>query len=107
MRFTTLILSTFVALAPMCTYASVTTPRDFKGVVNFVLGYVQLIIPLIFALTFVVIIWGVVNTWLMQGGNTEKIAEGRMIALYGVIGLVVMAGLWGIIALLRTSLFGI
>ncbi len=95
-----------VLALPSFAYA-VTTPTSFSGVVDFILGYIQLLIPLIFALTFIAIIWGVVNAWLIQGGNTEKIAEGRMIAFYGVIGLVVMIGLWGIIALLRTSLFGI
>jgi len=105
LSFFTLLAS--ISLYSMPFFAHAATPRNFKEVVDFILGYVQLVIPLLFALTFIVIIWGVVNAWLIQGGNTEKIQEGRMIAMYGVIGLVVMMGLWGIIALVRTSLFGI
>jgi len=90
-------------LFPFALYAA---PRNFAEVVSLFLWYIQLLIPLVFGLAFVVTIWGVVQAWVIHGDDTEKISEGRMIALYGVLGLAVMAGLWGLVALFRTSLFG-
>lgn len=89
------------------TIVSAATPTDFKGVVNFILGYITLLVQLIFGITFIVIMWGVVNAWIINAGNAEKREAGQMIALWGVIGLAVMAGVWGLVALLRTSVFGI
>lgn len=95
-----------ISALPWITYA-VAAPPDFKGLVGLILSYVKALIPIIFGLTFIVIIWGVVNAWIINGGDSEKIAEGRMIALWGVIGLTIMAGMWGIISIFRTSFFGI
>lgn len=100
-----LALCSMLASIPYFTYA-ITAPRDFRGVVSLILSYVQLAIPVIFGLTFIVISWGVVRAWIINGGNEEQVGEGKMIVLWGVIGLVVMVGLWGIVALLRSSFFG-
>ncbi len=108
----------FAKLAPYLSYAGVCSSfvisvffphalyaATFASLVNSFLGVLGLIIPLIFALTFLVIVWGVVQAWILNAGNAEKVSEGQMIALWGIIGLVVMAGMWGLIALVRTSLF--
>lgn len=106
MQRTLLAIIVFLAYAPSFANA-ITPPTNFQGVVSLALSYVSLLVPLVFALTFIVIIWGVVKAWIIHGGDTEKIQEGRMIALWGVLGLAVMAGLWGLIAILRTSLFSL
>jgi hypothetical protein len=81
--------------------------KTFTDIVELILGYVNLLIPLLFAVTFLMVGWGVVNAWIVNGGNSEKIEEGKMIALWGVIGLVVMVGVWALVAILRKSLFGV
>ena len=79
---------------------------SFVDLVGRLLEILSLIIPLIFALTLLVIIWKVVNLWIINAGDTTKVDEGKKVALIGVIVLVIMSGLWGIIALLHASLFG-
>ncbi len=94
-----------VAVGPLL--ASAAPPRNFGGVVEIFLGYIRLLIPLVIGLTFIILAWGVVRAWIIGQGNTEKIQAGQQIALWGVIGLVVMIAVWGIVAMLRTSFFGL
>lgn len=102
MRVTPFILG--FLLLPLSVYAQ--TTQTFGDLVNVFLGIIQLLIPLVFALTFIMLSWGVIKAWIINDGNAEKVAEGRMLALWGVIGLVVMSGLWGILAFVRASFFG-
>lgn len=82
-------------------------PSDFKSLVALFLNYIRLFLVLVFGLTFLMVIWGVMRAWIFGQGNAEKIEEGQQIAIWGVIGLVVMVGVWGIVTIIRTSLFGL
>lgn len=64
------------------------------------------IIPLIFALAFVVFIWGVVKYFFLYGGEDTKRAEGRQFILWGIIGMVVLFSVWGFVNILLST-FGI
>lgn len=101
--FTTRLIPISLLALPLVAFAA---PRTFAEVVNLILYYIQLLIPIIFALTFIVLSWGVVKAWIMNDGSAEKVAAGKTLVLWGIIGLLVMSGLWGILALLRTSFFG-
>lgn len=79
------------------------TPQNFAEVVSFILGYIKLLVALLFGVTFVIFIWGVVKAWIIGGDNAESIEKGQQLALWGIIGLAVMAGMWGIIMLVRKS----
>ena len=78
---------------------------DFRGLVEQFIGIIDVLVPVIFALTLVFIIWKMVTTWIMHGGDTTKIEEGKNTIVVGVIALVVMSSVWGIVAVLRNSLF--
>ena len=60
----------------------------------------------IFALTFIVFIWGIMKAWILNAGDESEIEKGKKLALWGVIVLAVMSGIWGILALLQNSFFG-
>lgn len=79
--------------------------RDFSDVVATFIEMIALLIPLIFALTFLVIAWKVIDAWIIHGGDQGKIDDGKNTILVGIIALVVMSGIWGILAILRNSLF--
>ncbi len=78
---------------------------NFKDVVNFFIGMVELLIPLVFGLTLLVITWKVVDTWIIHGNDGAKVEEGKNFLIVGVIALVVMSGVWGILNILQSSLF--
>lgn len=97
-----------IYLLPLAAMAqAVGSGKDFRWVVATIMGYIKLLIPLVFALTFVVFMWGIIKAWVLGAGDAQAVEEGKNIALWGVIGLVVMSGIWGIVALIRVSFFGI
>lgn len=94
-------------LVPGILLAQSGAPSDFKGLVNILLNIISVLIVLVFALTFIVLAWSVVKAWIINADSEIEVEKGKRVALVGVIALVIMSGIWGILALLRTSLFGV
>ena len=101
-------------LAPSLAFAVIpsfpknpTGETTFADFVDKVLEFNQLLVLIIFALTLLVFIWGITKAWIFNGGDEKEIANGKQIALAGIIGLVVMSGIWGILAILQAGLFDI
>lgn len=82
-------------------------PQNFAELVGAALDMISLVIPLIFTFTLVIIIWKVIDSWVVNAGDPKKIDEGRQYALWGVLVLVIMSSVWAIVRLLRNSVFGI
>lgn len=80
-------------------------PRNFAEVVDVFLDFVSLLVPLIFSVALLVIVWRIVDAWVLHADEPTKVEEGKQYALWGVLVLVVMSALWGIVALLRSSIF--
>lgn len=95
-----------LALAPLMTHgANVSAPRDFKGLVALITSIIGNLILLIFALTFLAFLWGVVKGWIIHGGDTDGVESGKNVVMTAIIALVVMSSIWGILHLLQRSLF--
>lgn len=70
-----------------------------------IIGLINLVIvPVIFALTFLVFIWGVINYLILNGDDETKRSEGRQFALWGILGMVVLFSVWGLVNLLLSTL---
>lgn len=100
------LLAFLLLLTPAVALAQ-SRPETFAGFVGVILDLIQTLIVGIFGLTLMVLIWGIVQAWILHGGDTTKVAEGRKIVTVGIIALVIMSGLWGIVALLRSGLFSL
>ncbi len=83
-----------------------TTPTTFKGLVNELLGLINIIIPVIFGLLFLFLIWKIFDSWVINAADEKKREEGRQYAFVSAIVMVVMLVAWGIVEMLRRSLFG-
>lgn len=92
--------SVFAAPAPTA------TPTTFAGLVQRFLEIINLVVPLIFAAVFLVIVWKIIDAWVINGGDATKRQEGKQLVMIGVIVFVLMIVTWGIVALLRTTFFG-
>ena len=68
------------------------------GIINTV------IVPVIFALAFLVFVWGIVNYFFISGGDETKRAEGRQFTMWGIIVIVVLFSVWGFVNLLLSTL---
>ncbi len=91
----------FVSIA----HAAGTLPAD--GIGSYLLQIIYFIdrylVPLIFALAFIVFLWGVYSTFIAGGANEEKRAEGQKLVAYGIIGFFLMVSVWGIVNVLLNS----
>jgi Kef-type K+ transport system membrane component KefB len=76
------------------------TPSDFAGLVNFFLQFVNLAITVIFALAFLVLLWKVIDAWVIHADDPSKREEGTTMAITAVFVMVIMVSIWGILALL-------
>ena len=82
------------------------TPTTFKGLVGAIIGFINILIPLLFGLLFLYIIWKIVDAWIINAGNEQKREEGKQMAVVAVLVFVLMISAWGIVALIEQSLFG-
>lgn len=78
--------------------------RDFSWLVGEFLEIIDIFVVVIFALTFTVMTWQIINAWIINGGDEFKIKEAKSTILIGVIVLVVMSAVWGIVAILQTAI---
>lgn len=68
--------------------------QSFIGFINFVL------VPLLFAVAFIVFIYGIFNYFIAGGANEEKRDQGKQLAIWGIIGFFVMVSVWGLVNVL-------
>jgi hypothetical protein len=82
------------------------TPTSFKALVDGLLGLVNLIIPAIMAVVFVVLAWKIFDAWVVHADDEKKQSDGKQIALTAVLVFVVLIAVWGIVFMIRQSIFG-
>lgn len=91
-------------LIPVIAFAQ--APSDFRGFVGLILGLVNTIVGFLLALVFVVVIWGIINGWVIHGDDEKGVESGKSVLIAGIIAFVVIIGFWGIVAIVRSSFFG-
>ena len=79
--------------------------NNFSDLIAEFINIITLLIPLIFAGTLLIIVWKVIDAWVIHGGEESKIEDGKNTIIVGVIALVVMSGIWVILNILQSSLF--
>jgi hypothetical protein len=82
------------------------TPTTFAGLVDFFLRFINYLIPFLFAVVFLVVMWKLFDAWVLHADDSGKQEAGRSLAIVAVIVFVLMLSAWGIVAMIRSSLFG-
>lgn len=82
------------------------TPTTFQGLVDEVLALINIIIPLIFGVIFLFLTWKIIDAWIINAGDEKKVEDGKKYAITAVLVVVLMIAAWGIVRMLRSSLFG-
>ncbi|MCI0597841.1 pilin [Candidatus Parcubacteria bacterium] len=59
----------------------------------------RIVVPLIFAVAFLLFIWGVFQYFIAGGADEDKRKKGREFIVYGIIGFFLMIAIWGIVRL--------
>jgi hypothetical protein len=103
----------FLAFLPIVAFADVTftgaggqtcTGGGVGQVICQIQNLLNAIVPLLLALAVVYFVWGVVR-FMIAGGEEAK-TKGKDQIIYGIIGLAVIVGLWGLVNLV-TNTFGL
>ncbi len=81
-------------------------PTTFSGLVDVFLNIITSLVYFIFAITFVFFVWQIIKTWIINSGDEKSVGEGKQLLIATIIGLIVMSGLWGILAMIRSGVFG-
>ncbi|HUY05267.1 MAG TPA: pilin [Candidatus Paceibacterota bacterium] len=68
--------------------------RYAASVINLING---VFVPVLFALAFLMFIWGVYKYFILGATEESAKGEGRQFVLWGVIGFVVILSVWGIV----------
>jgi hypothetical protein len=84
-----------------CTGGSITTIQSLICKLNEILGA---ILPFLIALGVLYFVWGVVQFVIASDEEAKTTGRNRMI--YGIIGLVVIVGMWGLVRIV-TNTFGL
>lgn len=63
-------------------------------------------VPVLFAIAFIVFLYGIAKAYIFSGGDAEAVSEGHRLVLWGIIGFVVMISLWGLVNVV-SSTFGL
>jgi uncharacterized membrane-anchored protein len=82
------------------------TPTTFEGLVNGLLGIINILIPAILGVIFLFLVWKIIDSWVINAGDEKKREEGKQYAIVATIVMVLMMVVWGIVAVLRASVFG-
>ena len=82
------------------------TPTSFAEVVKFVVDFINLLIGALFGLLFVFVVWKLIDAWIINAGDPKKIEEGKRQITVSVLVFVVMVSVWGIVSLIKRSVFG-
>lgn len=102
MKKTLLIGAAF--LLPMIAGAQSSNVDSIQDVGKFLIDLINNVaVPVIFALAFLVFIWGIFK-YFIQGGHDEEARDsGKNLMLWGLIGFFVMVSVWGLVNILVNS----
>jgi hypothetical protein len=81
------------------------TVDSVQSLAAFVINFINNIaVPLVFALAFIVFIWGVFQTFIVGATNDEAKKKGRQLMLWGLVGFFLMVSVWGLVRILTGTL---
>jgi len=93
-------------IIPLVSSAATIGGGTFKEIIYSLVVFInKFIIPTLVGFALLVFFWGVAN-FIRSAGNPEAIEEGKKKMLYGILGLFVIVGVWGLIGILRNT-FGV
>lgn len=84
-----------------------TTCAGLCGIAAIVINLINtVLVPLLFAVAFIVFLYGIAKTYIFSHGEPGEVADGHKIILWGLIGFVIMLSVWGLVNIVAST-FGL
>lgn len=64
------------------------------------------LVPVLFAIAFIVFLYGIARAYIFSYGEPEKVSEGHKLILWGLVAFVVMISVWGLVNVVANT-FGL
>ncbi len=64
----------------------------------------RILVPLIFALAFLMFIWGMFRYFIFGGGDEGSRETGKQLMIWGVVAFVMMVSIWGLVNVIAEGL---
>lgn len=95
-------LASLAFLVPAFAFAaSGGTVDSAQALSSFIISFINnILVPLVFAISFLFFIWGVFTYFIRGASNEEKRKESRNIIIFSVIGFAAMISIWGLVHIL-------
>lgn len=71
------------------------------GIIKIING---ILVPVLFAVAFIVFLFGVYKYFIQGASNESAKGEGRTFAMWGIIGFVVILSVWGLVGIVISTL---
>lgn len=90
---------------PLVSLAAINNVSDAG---SFIINTINnIIVPVLFAVAFIVFLWGAFDTFILGANKEETKENGKNLMLWGLIGFFVMVSIWGLVNILTgTITFG-
>ncbi|MEK7144349.1 MAG: hypothetical protein AAB794_00585 [Patescibacteria group bacterium] len=93
------VLTTFAV--PLVSLAAVT---DVKSAGQLIVNTINnVLVPVLFAVAFIVFLWGAFDVFILGSNNEEVKEKGKNLMLWGLIGFFVMVSIWGLVNILTST----
>ena len=66
----------------------------------------DVLVPVLFAIAFIVFLYGIAKAYIFSGGDPEEVSKGHKLLLWGIIAFVVMISIWGLVNVVANT-FGL
>ncbi|PIQ68527.1 MAG: hypothetical protein COV91_03675 [Candidatus Taylorbacteria bacterium CG11_big_fil_rev_8_21_14_0_20_46_11] len=86
-------------------FRNVNPGLNFTIVSNKIADITNSIIPFMIGLAVAYMVWGIFK-YVMSAGDTEKVEEGKKVMIYGIGAIFLMLSFWGLVLVIKTSIFG-
>lgn len=86
------------ALPLLTLAATINNLSDFGSTVVGIIN--NILVPVLFAIAFIVFLWGVFQYFIRGAHDEEEKEKGKSLMLWGLIGFFVMVSVWGLVNIL-------
>ena len=101
------LVSTITSFFPVVAFADFSlgagTDSTFGAFIGYIIGFISLLIPVLFALAFIVFFWGL-SKFILNSDGEKEIQNGKTYMFWGILALFILISFRAIISFVSADL---